>query len=112
MVRSQPVQFIEEKLDICRFTDKRQVDGVGMLDDELILIDEVLTPDSSRFWPADEYETGISPPSFDKQFVRDWLDSTGWDKNPPAPAMADEIVEKTADKYREAYRRITGTAWS
>jgi phosphoribosylaminoimidazole-succinocarboxamide synthase len=84
----------------------------GMLDGELILIDEVLTPDSSRFWPADEYETGISPPSFDKQFVRDWLESTGWDKNPPAPAMPDEIVERTADKYREAYRRITGTAWS
>ncbi len=84
----------------------------GMLDDELILIDEVLTPDSSRFWPADEYRTGISPPSFDKQFVRDWLETTGWDKTPPAPPMPEEIVEKTAEKYREAYRRITGTAWS
>jgi phosphoribosylaminoimidazole-succinocarboxamide synthase len=84
----------------------------GMLDGEVILIDEVLTPDSSRFWPADEYRTGISPPSFDKQFVRDWLETTGWDKTPPAPAMPDEIVEKTAEKYREAYRRITGKAWS
>ncbi len=84
----------------------------GMLDDELILIDEVLTPDSSRFWPADEYRTGISPPSFDKQFVRDWLETTGWDKTPPAPAMPEEIVEKTAEKYREAYRRITGKPWS
>jgi phosphoribosylaminoimidazole-succinocarboxamide synthase len=83
----------------------------GMLDGELILIDEVLTPDSSRFWPADEYRTGISPPSFDKQFVRDWLETLDWDKRPPAPPMPDEIVEKTAEKYREAYRRITGQQW-
>ena len=83
----------------------------GMLDGELVLIDEVLTPDSSRFWPADEYKTGSNPPSFDKQCVRDWLESTGWDKNPPAPSMPDDIVEKSAAKYREAFERITGQTW-
>ena len=80
----------------------------GRLDDELILIDEVLTPDSSRFWPADEYEMGRNPPSFDKQFVRDWLETTDWDKNSEPPALPDEIVQKTREKYIEAYERITG----
>jgi phosphoribosylaminoimidazole-succinocarboxamide synthase len=80
----------------------------GRLDDELILIDEVLTPDSSRFWPADEYETGGNPPSFDKQFVRDWLETTDWDKNSEPPALPDEIVRKTREKYIEAYERVTG----
>jgi len=80
----------------------------GILDDELILIDEVLTPDSSRFWPADQYETGRNPPSFDKQFVRDWLEATDWDKNSEPPALPDEIVRKTREKYIEAYERITG----
>jgi phosphoribosylaminoimidazole-succinocarboxamide synthase len=75
---------------------------------EIILIDEVLTPDSSRFWPADSYREGISPPSFDKQFVRDWLETTGWDKNSPPPPLPDEVVERTAAKYREAYERLTG----
>jgi phosphoribosylaminoimidazole-succinocarboxamide synthase len=75
---------------------------------DLILIDEVLTPDSSRFWPADEYRVGVSPPSFDKQFVRDWLESTPWDKNSPPPELPAEVVEKTRQKYREAYRRLTG----
>ncbi len=75
---------------------------------EIILIDEVLTPDSSRFWPADEYRVGISPPSFDKQFVRDWLESTPWDKNSPPPELPAEVVERTAAKYREAYERLTG----
>ena len=74
----------------------------------ILLIDEVLTPDSSRFWAADEYEPGRSQPSFDKQYVRDWLESTGWDKTPPAPLLPDEVVAKTSEKYREAYRRITG----
>src|SRR5438046_6064402 len=75
---------------------------------DLILIDEVLTPDSSRFWPADEYRVGISPPSFDKQFVRDYLETLDWDKTPPAPHLPREIVEKTSAKYREAFSRLTG----
>ena len=74
----------------------------------LTLGDEVLTPDSSRFWPADEYEPGRGQPSFDKQFVRDWASSTGWDRNPLAPEIPDDIVAKTRDKYVEAYERITG----
>ncbi len=81
----------------------------GLLDGRVILIDEVLTPDSSRFWPADQYQTGISPPSFDKQFVRDWLEKeSGWNKQPPAPALPQPVVDKTGEKYREAYRRLTG----
>ena len=79
-------------------------------DGELVLIDEVLTPDSSRFWPADRYAPGTSPPSFDKQFVRDYLETLGWDKTPPAPALPAEIVEQTSRKYREAFGRITGDA--
>jgi phosphoribosylaminoimidazole-succinocarboxamide synthase len=75
---------------------------------ELILIDEVLTPDSSRFWPADGYRTGISPPSFDKQFVRDWLQTTGWDKNSPPPSLPPEVVERTREKYVEALTRLAG----
>ena len=74
----------------------------------LHLIDEVLTPDSSRFWPADQYRPGSSPPSFDKQFVRDYLESIGWNKRPPAPELPREIIDKTAEKYREAERRLTG----
>jgi phosphoribosylaminoimidazole-succinocarboxamide synthase len=79
-------------------------------DGELILIDEVLTPDSSRFWPADQYQPGGSPPSFDKQFVRDWLEATTWDKNSPPPPLPAEVVERTRQKYREAYERLTGRA--
>ncbi len=75
----------------------------------LYLIDEVLTPDSSRFWPAEQYQVGISPPSFDKQIVRDYLESLGWNKQPPAPRLPDEIVAKTAEKYREAMSKLTGT---
>ncbi len=78
-------------------------------DGELILIDEVLTPDSSRFWPLDQYRAGGSPPSFDKQFVRDWLETTGWDKNSPPPALPPEVVERTRAKYLEAYERLTGS---
>lgn len=78
----------------------------GVFEDEIILIDEVLTPDSSRFWPGDEYRPGGQNPSFDKQFVRDYLEKIKWDKNPPAPSLPDIIVKKTADKYLEAYRRI------
>ena len=76
--------------------------------DRLHLMDEVLTADSSRFWPADQYRPGISPPSFDKQFVRDYLESVPWDKRPPAPALPPDVVQRTADKYREALTRITG----
>lgn len=74
----------------------------------LYLIDEALTPDSSRFWPADEYQVGSNPPSFDKQFVRDWLESSGWNKQAPAPRIPTEVLEKTAAKYREAQRRLLG----
>lgn len=80
----------------------------GEKDGRILLIDEVLTPDSSRFWAVDDYVPGRSQPSFDKQYVRDWLESTGWDKTPPAPNLPEEVVTKTAEKYREAYRRITG----
>jgi phosphoribosylaminoimidazole-succinocarboxamide synthase len=77
-------------------------------DGTLTLGDEVCTPDSSRFWPADEYEAGRSQPSFDKQYVRDWASSTGWDRTPPAPAIPDDVVARTREKYVEAYERITG----
>ncbi len=80
----------------------------GFADGELLLIDEVGTPDSSRFWPADAYAPGGAQPSFDKQFVRDWLDASGWDREPPAPALPPDVVEGTAARYREAYERITG----
>lgn len=76
-------------------------------DGTLTLMDEALTPDSSRFWPADSYQVGSNPPSFDKQFVRDWLESSGWNKEPPAPAIPADVAQKTADKYREALQRLT-----
>jgi phosphoribosylaminoimidazole-succinocarboxamide synthase len=80
----------------------------GTLDGKLLLIDECLTPDSSRFWPKDQYVVGQSPPSFDKQFVRDYLETLDWDKTPPAPHLPREIIEKTSAKYREAFERLTG----
>jgi len=80
----------------------------GRVDGQLILIDEVLTPDSSRFWPASQYRPGRGQPSFDKQFVRDWLSETDWDKNSPPPALPDNIVAKTRQKYIDAYERLTG----
>ena len=82
------------------------------LDEEsrLYLIDEVLTPDSSRFWPMDSYRTGTSPPSFDKQFVRDYLDTLDWDRTAPGPELPAEVIAKTAEKYQEAYARLTGAA--
>ena len=76
--------------------------------DRLILIDEVLTPDSSRFWPADQYQPGHGQPSFDKQFVRDWLIASGWDKNSTPPPLPEEVVTRTREKYIEAYELITG----
>ena len=80
----------------------------GFVDAELTLIDEVGTPDSSRFWPVDGYAPGRGQPSFDKQYVRDWLDASGWDHEPPPPALPDDVVATTAQRYREAYDRITG----
>ena len=82
--------------------------GVDEATGEVLLIDEVLTPDSSRFWPANKYRPGISPPSYDKQFVRDYLETLSWDKTPPAPTLPPEIIARTADKYRQALREISG----
>ena len=75
---------------------------------ELVLIDEVLTADSSRFWPADSYKVGMSPPSYDKQYVRDYLETLDWDKTPPAPKLPADVIAKTSEKYREALQRLTG----
>ena len=80
----------------------------GKYENKVILIDEVLTPDSSRFWPQEDYSPGKSQPSFDKQFVRDYLESSGWDKNPPPPSLPEEIVQTTSKKYLEAYGKLTG----
>ena len=80
----------------------------GFVDGTLTLIDEVMTPDSSRFWPADKYQPGHSQPSFDKQYLRDWLSAQPWDKTPPPPALPDAVVEETCRKYKEAYRMLTG----
>ena len=81
----------------------------GLFEGRIVWIDEVLTPDSSRFWPADSYAEGRNPPSFDKQFVRDWLESTGWNKTPPAPELPQDVIAKTREKYLEAYRQLTGS---
>ena len=81
----------------------------GIIDGELTLIDELLTPDSSRFWDATGYAPGKSQPNYDKQFVRDWLDSQGWDHEPPAPELPNDVVAKTSERYREAYYKLTGT---
>jgi phosphoribosylaminoimidazole-succinocarboxamide synthase len=89
-----------------KFEFGRDADGT------LIVADEVLTPDSSRFWPADTYEVGRGQPSFDKQYVRDWASGTGWDKSPPAPEIPEDVVEGTAQRYREAYERITGLSFA
>lgn len=80
----------------------------GMVDNKMIIIDEVLTPDSSRFWPLDEYNPGTGQPSFDKQFVRDYLESLNWNKTPPAPVLPEEIINKTREKYLDAFRKLTG----
>lgn len=83
----------------------------GLIDDEVTLIDEVLTPDSSRFWPEDQYSPGSAQPSFDKQYVRDWLDDQGWDHTPPAPDMPEEVVNATAQRYLEGYERVAGQSF-
>jgi phosphoribosylaminoimidazole-succinocarboxamide synthase len=85
---------------------------LGVIDGTLAICDEVLTPDSSRFWPADEWEPGTTPPSFDKQPVRDWLEATGWDKKPPPPNLPDAVVEASRQRYVTAYERITGKAFA
>ena len=82
----------------------------GTVDGKLMLIDECLTPDSSRFWPADQYVVGQNPPSYDKQFVRDYLETLDWDKSPPAPKLPAEVIEKTTAKYIEAFKNLTGEA--
>lgn len=84
----------------------------GLVNDELILCDEILTPDSSRFWDVEKYGVGRSQDSFDKQYVRDYLETLDWDKNPPAPELPTEVAQRTAEKYFEAYERLTGTQWS
>jgi phosphoribosylaminoimidazole-succinocarboxamide synthase len=84
----------------------------GLVEGELLLIDEVLTPDSSRFWPSAGYQPGSNPPSFDKQFVRDYLESLDWDKKPPAPSLPPEVIARTAAKYVEAYETLTGRRWA
>ena len=84
----------------------------GFSDGELILVDEVCTPDSSRFWPEDDYEPGRAQASFDKQYVRDWLDASGWDREPPAPELPAGVVANTAARYREAYERVTGESFA
>jgi phosphoribosylaminoimidazole-succinocarboxamide synthase len=84
----------------------------GIVDGEPIIIDEILTPDSSRFWPADQYQEGRGQPSFDKQFVRDWLTDIGWNKEPPAPELPPDIVQKTTVRYHQAYRQLTGSELS
>lgn len=80
----------------------------GLIDGDVTLVDEVLTPDSSRFWPASEYEPGRGQASFDKQYVRDWLEASGWDKTPPAPKLPDDVIARTSEKYIQAYELITG----
>ena len=84
----------------------------GDLDGEVLVIDEMLTPDSSRYWPADQYEPGTSPPSFDKQYVRDYMDSTGWNHEPPAPRLPADVIDGTRARYVEAYERITGKSFA
>ena len=80
----------------------------GLVDGEVTLVDEVLTPDSSRFWPADSYEPGHAQPSFDKQFVRDYLEQIKWNKQPPVPSLPEDVVQRTREKYLDAFRRLTG----
>ncbi|MSQ40316.1 MAG: phosphoribosylaminoimidazolesuccinocarboxamide synthase [Dehalococcoidia bacterium] len=121
MVGTELTQTLREKtIQVYRFAEEEAARrGIiiadtkmefGLLDGQVILIDELLTPDSSRFWDASGYAPGRSQPNFDKQFVRDWLIQSGWDREPPAPALPDEIVAKTQERYLEAYNRLTGRA--
>jgi phosphoribosylaminoimidazole-succinocarboxamide synthase len=83
----------------------------GWIDGRVALIDEVLTPDSSRFWDIAQYRPGAAPPSFDKQYVRDFVSSSGWNKEPPAPTLPDDVIQGTRERYVTAYERLTGTPW-
>jgi len=112
-VRDITLQLYSEAADYARqrgiiIADTKFEFGLAA-DGELMLIDEALTPDSSRFWPADAYQIGSSPPSFDKQFVRDYLETLDWDKTAPGPRLPEALIRKTAEKYREAQRRLTNT---
>ncbi len=110
-VRSQTIELYEHgraKAAACGIIVADTKFEFGMAGDELLLIDECLTPDSSRFWPEASCQPGGSPPSYDKQFVRDYLETLGWDKSPPAPALPEEVIEKTSQKYLEAFEKLTG----
>lgn len=114
-LRSMSIQIYQQSADYARGRGILLADTKfewGWVDGQLTLVDEVLTPDSSRFWPMDTYEPGRAQASFDKQFVRDWLESTDWDKNSPPPHLPDTIVNQTRDKYIEAYERLTGMSFS
>lgn len=116
--KEMALQLEEQSLAVYSFArDYAQEKGIilvdtkmefGMLDGKLILIDELLTPDSSRLWDGAGYEPGTALPNFDKQYVRDWLDSQGWDHEPPAPSLPEDIIQKTSQRYIEAFRRLTG----
>ena len=116
---SPAIELMERSLDVYRkAADYAKSRGLILADTKfewgrlpdgaIILVDEVLTPDSSRYWPADSYQMGRNPPSFDKQFVRDWLETTSWDKSSPPPALPEDVVARTREKYLEAYQRLTG----
>lgn len=109
-LREQSLRIYQQAADQARLRGVIIADTkfeFGRLANEILVIDEVLTPDSSRFWPASQYRPGISPPSFDKQFVRDWLETSGWDKNSPPPELPLDVVERTREKYIEAYEVLT-----
>ena len=109
--RGRLVSVTQSDLNAVNPSAARETEYLYDADGQLTLGDEVCTPDSSRFWPADQYEPGRGQPSFDKQFVRDWASSTGWDRNPPAPAIPDDVVARTREKYVEAYERIVGDSF-
>ena len=111
-VRDASLKIYEFARDLCEPAGIILADTkfeFGLVDGELILIDELLTPDSSRYWPADKYETGRNQESFDKQYVRDYLETTGWGKTPPAPALPDDVIRRTTERYVECFERVTGT---
>ena len=114
-VRDASLAIYQFAADLCRPAGIILADTkfeFGLVDGQLILIDELLTPDSSRYWPADKYETGRNQESFDKQYVRDYLETTGWDKTPPAPKLPEEVIRRTTDRYVECFERVTGQAFA
>jgi phosphoribosylaminoimidazole-succinocarboxamide synthase len=123
LVGADLARQLEERSIALYLEGARRAEGVGLIladtkfefgwiDGELAVIDEVLTPDSSRFWDGERYAPGQSPPSFDKQFVRDFVAASGWNKEPPAPRLPDEVIRGTRDRYVAAYERLTGRGWS